>query len=657
MTSRTVRFPALILTLALAAVPMAAPGPASAQTAEQGRLLAQALSEARSGNWTTAAAYAGRTNSAVVSDIVLWTRLREGVGSWQEYQGFLQRNPTWPNVVTLRRHGERLIPQGADANGVIAFFGGDSPRTGTGALRLTEALAARGRGSEAQAMLVRAWPDLSLSRDEQAALVARYGGALGAHHVARLDNLLWNERLNEAEMMLGLVDAGWQALARARIGLRRDVGNTTQLINAVPQRLQGDPGMAFERFLWRVRKGRWDEAEQWLMQYSQSAAALGRPDKWMDRRPQLVRQALRRGDVNGAYRLAAQNFGSEGADYAESEWLAGFIALTRMNDPRRAVTHFQRFERAVFTPISLGRAGYWLGVAHERAGDRGSAQQAFARAGRHQTSFYGQLAADRARLGADSGLAGNAAPSWRNAGFMRFSVVQAGYFLHLAGDEGRSAQFLRHAAESMGASDRAALAQMAIDLGRTHVGVRLAKDAAAAGIIIPSQYYPVHALAQQRWAVPTEFALAIARQESEFNPRAVSHAGARGIMQLMPATAQSVSRGLGLGYDANKLLTDPLYNTRLGTTYLAQMLNDFGGSYILAAAAYNAGPGRVRQWIRDFGDPRRPDVDAVVWIETIPFNETRNYVMRVLEALHVYRARLNGRTPSIQLVSDINRTS
>jgi soluble lytic murein transglycosylase len=163
MTGRAVRLRALLLTFALAAAPLAAPGGAEAQTAEQGRLLAQALSEARSGNWTNAAAYAGRTNSAVVRDIVLWTRLRDGVGSWQEYQGFLARNPTWPNIVTLRRHGERLIPQGADANAVIGFFGGEPPRTGTGALRLADALAARGRGGEAQAMLVRAWPDLSLT--------------------------------------------------------------------------------------------------------------------------------------------------------------------------------------------------------------------------------------------------------------------------------------------------------------------------------------------------------------------------------------------------------------------------------------------------------------------------------------------------------------
>jgi soluble lytic murein transglycosylase len=657
MTGRLARFPSLLLVLALLATPSVAPAPAWGQTAEQGRLLAQALEAGRSGKWVEASALAGRANSGIVSDIVFWARLREGVGSWQEYSSFLARNAAWPNIATIRRQGERTIPANADPGAVLTFFGGEPPRTGTGALRLAEALAARGRGSEAQAMIRRVWPDLALTREEQAAILARHGGLLAADHVARLDNLLWNDRLTEAEAMLPLVDAGWQALARARIGLRRDVGNTTQLINAVPERLRADPGLAHDRFQWRVRKGRWDEAEDWLAQHSVSAAALGRPEAWMARRPGLVRQALRKGNVARAYALAARNFGSEGSDYAESEWLAGFIALTRMNDPSRAIAHFQRFERAVFTPISLGRAGFWLGLAHERAGQGQAARAAFARAAQHQTSFYGQLAAERIGAPADPRLAGNGAPNWRQSAVMRSPVVQAGYLLHLAGDEARASLFLRHAAESMGANDRAALAQMAIDLGRPHIGVRLAKDAAAAGIIIPSQYYPIHDMARTQWPVPTEFALAIARQESEFNPRAVSHAGARGLMQLMPATAQTVSRQLGLGYDAGRLLSDPAYNARLGTAYLAQMLRDFGGSYILAAAAYNAGPGRVRQWIGQFGDPRRPDVDTVVWIESIPFNETRNYVMRVMEALHVYRARMNGRAEPVRLVADLNRAS
>jgi soluble lytic murein transglycosylase len=227
--------------------------------------------------------------------------------------------------------------------------------------------------------------------------------------------------------------------------------------------------------------------------------------------------------------------------------------------------------------------------------------------------------------------------------------------LHSAGDEPRVAQFLRHAAEGQPAAVRAALAQMAIDLGRPHIGVRIAKDAAAAGIILPDQYYPLHAIAEAKWPVPTEFALAIARQESELNPAAVSDAGARGLMQLMPATARAVAGGLDIPYEPARLTTDPGYNARLGTAYLSRMLNRYGGSYILAAAAYNAGPGRVDEWIRSFGDPRR-GADPVIWIETIPFTETRSYVMRVLEGLHVYRARLQGETAPIRLAADIGAT-
>ncbi|MBA3323873.1 MAG: lytic transglycosylase domain-containing protein [Rhodobacteraceae bacterium] len=207
----------------------------------------------------------------------------------------------------------------------------------------------------------------------------------------------------------------------------------------------------------------------------------------------------------------------------------------------------------------------------------------------------------------------------------------------------------------MPAAQRAALAQMATDIARPHLGVRIAKDAAADGVLLPSQYYPLHDMAKADWPVPMELALAIARQESEFNPRAVSPVGARGLMQLMPGTAQEVSGKLGVGYDLGKLTADPMYNARLGTAYLSRMLNAYDGSYILAAAAYNAGPGRVREWLDLLGDPRRPEADAVLWIESIPFEETRNYVMRVLEGLHVYRSRLQGAPAALRLAADITR--
>jgi soluble lytic murein transglycosylase len=390
---------------------------------------------------------------------------------------------------------------------------------------------------------------------------------------------------------------------------------------------------------------------------STSAEALGQPDLWMERRANLARQALEDGHPAAAYRLAARNFGSSGADYADAEWVAGFVALTRLKDPKLAIEHFTRFQAAVATPISLGRAGYWLGLAHAEAGEAAAAAEAFRTGAAYQTSFYGQLAAEKLAISADPRLAGGGpAPDWRKEAFRTSSVVQAFYWLHLADDDRRASQFLRHAAEGKPAATRAAIAQMAIDLGRPQIGIRIAKDAAAEGIVLPDQYYPLHLIARKDWSVPTEFAMAIARQESELDARAASEAGARGLMQLMPATAKHMAEQTGMTYSVTRLGVDPIYNARLGTTYLAGLLDRYDGSYVLATAAYNAGPGRVNTWIEDFGDPRQPGVDPVTWIESIPFSETRNYVMRVLEALHVYRARLNGRAAPVQIVADINRT-
>ena len=294
-----------------------------------------------------------------------------------------------------------------------------------------------------------------------------------------------------------------------------------------------------------------------------------------------------------------------------SEWVAGFIALTRMNDPKRAVAHFRRFQSLVATPISLGRAGYWLGLANERLGDKDAAEAAFRAGAQYQTSFYGQLAAEKLASPPDPRLAGGEpVPNWRTAPFGRWPVVQAAYLLHLAGDERRASQFFRHAAEDEPPATRAALAQMAIDIGQPEIGIRIAKDAAAQGIILPDQYYPLHAIAAGSWPVPTEYAMAIARQESELDTNAASDAGARGLMQLIPATAEKMAESAGVAYDVGKLTADPFYNARLGTEYLARMLGRYDGSYVLATAAYNAGPSRVDSWIATFGDPRTPKVDA-----------------------------------------------
>ena len=644
-----------VLLTALLAAGLAAAPATRAQTAMQGQTLARALDHASVGNWTAAAKIAAGVGGPA-TDIVLWLRLREGGGSWAEYRSFALRHPSWPNLTTLRRHSEGKMPAETPAAEVVAFYAAEAPMTGAGVLRLAAALTEIGRPAEAEALVAEAWRGTALGLANQAAVARAYPEVVAPLDVARTDMLLWRGLTSEASGMLDRLPADWRKLAEARIAVRAGADGSTALIEALPATVRGDPGLVYERYLYRVGKGRWDEAEAYLLKYSTSAEALGQPDLWMERRANLARGALRRGEVATAYALAAQNYGTKdsGADYADAEWVAGFVALTAMDNPTLAVEHFARFQAAVATPISLGRAGYWLGRARQAAGDAEGAQAAYAEGAKHQTSFYGQLAALAAGVPSDPRLAGaGPAPDWRALGVRRNSVVEAAAFLQAAGDDARALQFLRHAAEGMPAEARAALAQMAIDLDRPHVGVRLAKDAAAKGLVLPDQYYPLHDIAGEAWPVPAEFALAIARQESEFNPAAVSSAGARGLMQLMPATAEEVAGKLAVAYDARALTADPLYNARLGTAYLARMYEGFGGSYVLAAAAYNAGPGRVSGWLATLGDPRRPGADTVAWIESIPFEETRNYVMRVLESLHVYRARLQGEAQPIRLASDI----
>ncbi|MBP7002452.1 lytic transglycosylase domain-containing protein [Amaricoccus sp.] len=643
----------------LCAAALVAPPAGRTQTADQAEAnaLAAALAAADAADWPAADDLAAGLDDAVAADVVLWIRLREGAGTWDELSGFLARERGWPGLSPIRRHAERAMPASLTAPEVIAFYAGEPPLTGAGSLRYAAALAASGRQPEADAEILRVWREVPVGAADQASLLAAHEALVEPLVVERLDMLLWRGLGAEAEALIPRAPEGWRKLAKARIAVRRDTDGLTAAVNAVPASLKDDPGLAYERYLYRVTRNRADEAEAFLIARSTSAAALGRPDMWMKGRADMARKALRRGDVASAYALAAANYGNaaSGADYADAEWVAGFIALTRMDDPDAAAAHFVRFREAVATPISLGRAGYWLGLAEAARGDDAAAMAAWTEGGRYQTSFYGQLSAERAGLSPDPALAGDAAaPRWRGRQFALGSVVQAAQLLELAGDDVRATLFFRQAGEGQTPRLRAALAQMAADLGRPHLAVRIAKDAAADGVILPSQYYPLHAIAAGSWPVPTELALAIARQESEFNPEAVSAAGARGLMQLMPATAEEVSGKLGVPFEQARLTADPLYNATLGTAYLARMLRAYDGSYVLTAAAYNAGPGRVREWLAANGDPRDPGVDAVAWIEAIPFEETRNYVMRVMESLHVYRARLGGQVAPIRLASDIH---
>lgn len=611
--------------------------------------LARAMSQMRSGNWDSALASAGQRGS-VTRDIIEWHRLRAGRGTATDVISFLDRRPDWPGLKYLRRKSEAAIAA-ADTSATLAFYRKSPPQTAEGVLNHANALVKTGFKGDGEAALVWAWRTMPMGRVIQESYLKHHKQLLAPHHVARLDRMLWDQHLDSARRMLPLVGDDPKALAQARIGLKDRAPGVDALIEAVPEKLRTAPGLAHDRFVWRDRKGRDADAIELLLERSNSADSLGEPDKWARRRTNIARALMHDGDPVRAYHIAARHHLSEGAAFAELEWLAGFLALRKLNDPTTALRHFKRFDQAVASPISKGRAGYWLGRAHEALDDAASANEAYVMAARFQTSFYGLLAAERAGVPFDPLLiTPPEIPPWRDAPFMDSSVLQAALLMLSADEPTLAERFLTHLVESQDAIGAAQLGEMALELDRPHLAVMIAKRAARQAIVLHSAYYPLHPVGKMELPMAPEMTLAIARRESEFDPVVVSGAGARGLMQVMPQTARLVAEEMGIlgGHDTDRLTAEWRYNAKLGANYLARLAGDFQGNAVMMAAGYNAGPGRPIQWMERFGDPRRAkpagDIDIVDWVEHIPFSETRNYVMRVTESLPVYRARL-GENP------------
>ena len=612
-----------------------------------------ALVQMRRGEWDAALDVAARAGE-VGPDIIRWHQLRSGKGDFDLVRDFLTRNPDWPGMDYLRKRTEGLVPYRTRADEVIAHFAEVPPQSGAGMIALAAAYETAGRPQEAIPIVIDAWREMPLTTGDENYLLERYGAILKPHHEARLDARLWDGDAAAAERLIPRVSSGWQKLARARLALRAMADGVDGAIQAVPDELKADPGLAFERFQWRARKGRNDEAIALALSADGTADTLGHPDAWGNWRRIFARSAMRAGDARTAYRLASEHGLSAGSDYADLEWVSGYVALTYLKDPKAALGHFQAFQRAVQTPISLGRAGYWEGRAQEALGDTAGAAAAYAFGARYQTSFYGLLAAERAGLPMDAALVGDAdyAP-WTAGALAGSRVLRAAILLHAAGEEQLAERFFSHVAEGRPKSEVGQIVDLALSLHDPHIALMVAKRAAEEGVVVPRGYYPLVDLGVKDLPVPEELALSIARRESEFDPVVKSGAGAMGLMQVMPGTAREMAGILNVRYDPSALLSNPAYNARLGSTYLAELVALFGDNYLLVAAGYNAGPSRPIRWMQDRGDPRDRSVDAVDWIEHIPFRETQNYVMRVLESIPVYRARLTGRTGAIRLTDEM----
>ncbi len=637
------------------AAPAAQAHPLSEFSGAAARELRAARLAAEKGDWAGAASAAHRAGDASGPQMARWLRLQdERAADFDAAAEWLSEHRGWPAETAIRRVAERKIPADTPPAKVVAFFGGAEPLTARGALSLADALLALRRGDEAAAVVARAWAGLVFSEAEERDLIARYGAALppGADE-ARLDRLLWDGRLSEAQRLLPRANAEARRLAEARLALLRGQDQANGLLAALPAALRAHPGIAHGRMVWRNGRGMVAEAQAMLSEATRDGK-LGVPERWAERRRIWSRQAWEAGAHRRAFDLASPHGISPGGDQAELDWFAGWMALRHTGDLGAARRLFGGIYETARMPISRARGAYWAGEAAARAGDAPAARTWRQRAAAFSTTFYGQLAATKLGGAPVDGLRAPAAPGgqssappadWREAARMGFAIAASG-------DARRAQEYFGALARGLDEPALRSVGQAALDAELWGLGVAVGKQALTKGVLLPNASYPLAPLPARTGCgsqVEPAFIYAIIRQESEFNAAAVSRAGARGLMQLMPPTAREVGRVVGAPSDNAALTGNPDANIRLGACYLERVLDQFDGSVVLAAAAYNAGPGRARQWIGALGDPRAPGVDPVDWIESIPFSETRNYVQRVVEGYYVYRFRLGEPAPEHRL--------
>jgi soluble lytic murein transglycosylase len=595
----------------------------------------------------------------VAKKLAEWIILRSdnNGASVERYHAFIAANPSWPSQTFLRRRGEAALwDDHRDDATVWAWFENESPVSAKGRFALARAMLGRGDRANAERLVREAWRNDSMSEDTESAALDLFGALLTpGDQKVRMDTLLYGTEHEAALRAAKRLGSNQVALAKARMASYHKASNTRALLEAVPHELHGDAGYIFSKIQLLRREEKFAEAAQLMLNAPKEPDRLYNPDEWWVERRLLARKMLDVGENRSAY-LIARDAALPARDIykTEQEFTAGWIALRFLNDPATAAQHFARIGVGSVNPTALARAGYWQGRAAEAAGHSQDARAAYSAAATHSTSYYGQLA--RAKLGLPQ-IDLNGAPAARGRGIERLEVVRAVQLLYALDEREIAIPILADMGENGDPDALVGLGELASRNGDARGMLLVGKAALNRGLPFDFYAYPVTGIPPFRSIGPEveqSIIFAIARQESAFNPRDVSAAQAYGLMQVTPDAGRYVCKKYGAGFDLGRLKNDPVYNAALGAAELGGLIDDYRGSYIMTFAAYNAGRGSVKKWIERYGDPRNPKVDAVDWVEQIPFSETRNYVQRVMENLQVYRARFGGGT-RLQIEADLHR--
>jgi soluble lytic murein transglycosylase len=639
-----------------------APPPPLPSAAERMRLR-DGLAAAESSDWTGLAQLRDSATDPLIRRLLQWrwAASTEAPLYFEDIAQALNELQSWPGRTTMRTRAEQAIFDSRLSPGErIAFLRQDNgPLTGDGRIALAIALKDLGQRSEANDIARAAWRVDTLTPTAEARALQEFSFT-SEDYADRVGALLWRDQRSAAQRLFPRLSPADRALAQARIGLQvRQRRGLQAAVDAVPSSRQNDPGFLYDRAQYRRRTGRPEEGLPIAADIDAREAPLfARDDIFAERRLYIPR-ALRAGNYRQAYNLVTNHGLSSGESFADAEWLAGWIMLRFLGQPQRAAEHFSHLSENVSAPVSRARALYWRAEAAQSLGQSAEAERLLSEAARYNFTYYGQLAATRGNRSALLALPETSRiTDEARSRFENRELVRA---LRLMTEVGALRDFESIAFYLDDTLDDPMeielLSQMAREQSYYRTALRSAKAGLFRNVIATNAAYPTLELpqiVQSRGRPEPALVLAIIRQESEFDPAAVSHANAHGLMQLIPSTARAQAIREGMSYQ-RAALSDPQYNMTLGAAHLADLIDDFGGSYVLAVASYNAGAANTRSWIDDWGDPRSTSVDVVDWVELIPFSETRNYVQRVLENLQVYRHRLARAPTPIELERDLRR--
>ncbi len=609
-------------------------------------LAKKAITEMEKGKWSSSLKTAKKAKDKSIYNFIQWRHLLTSgnSASFYDYKIFIDNNPNYARIGRVKYLAEhKLSTKNISPKKIIDWFNNEEPLSGFGKIILGESHILRGELSKGKNLIKQGWISADLSKNELRFYRKKFKKYLNAEdYIKRADYLAWNNKYWDLKRLLRYLPKDYELLYNARQLLMSKSYGVDQAIKNVPSKFKNDAGLNYDRLKWRRKRGRVDSSVEILVKIKNTKDYLVRPDKWWTEREIISRSLIYKKKYELAYKISSNHALTEGSEYAAAEWMSGWIALSFLKDPLLAKTHFQNFYKNVSYPISTSRGAYWLGKTYEKLKDKEQSNKWYQEASKYLTTYYGQLAFLKLNPNAKFELTKDmdVDKKYRYV-FFNNELVKISYLLSELKKDKYTKHILRHLAnDNIQKGSEILAAEVATNIERYDFAIQVSKIASYQKRFHNTYNYPIISTPKKingRKIPESAFILSIIRQESEFDLSANSHAGAKGLMQLMPYTAKLVSKQAKLPYSKSRLTTDPEYNINLGSHYIAGLILQYDGAYPFATAAYNAGPNRVKYWKRINKDPQKKQINYVDWIELIKFKETRNYVQRVLENYNVYR--------------------